>query len=175
MIPSDAELDLAALILELRSYAVDKDGFPHMPGELRVPVRLALKAADELEVLAMHKAETPLCEKHQPRGGARANCLVCGLQELSAALSQIDYLCGEENEYQCSLYDVDCNEERVVEAVRAMKQEWMDSAALLGKGGEREAALMARMDALRRLTQESQDLGLYDVTEDKPFDKPSNG
>jgi hypothetical protein len=34
---------------------------------------------------------------------------------------------------------------------------------------------MARMDALRRLTQESQDLGLYDVTEDKPFDKPSNG
>ncbi len=46
-------------------------------------------------------------------------CLVCACRDLSAALSRISYLCGEPNEMQCGPYDLHCDENAVVEQVRA--------------------------------------------------------
>jgi len=59
----------------------------------------------------------PLCEKHQPSGGARSGCLVCAGIKLSAALSRIDYIIGAPNEYQICQYDADCDEDGVVKRV----------------------------------------------------------
>ena len=39
--------------------------------------------------LAHYKAAAPLCDKHQPSGGTRSGCLVCGLQAQSAALAVV--------------------------------------------------------------------------------------
>lgn len=71
-----------------------------------------LKAAEE-----QLRAAAPLCKEHQPNGGARAGCLVCALQSLSSALSQIDYACGEPNEMNVSGYDVHCDDASVVRVV----------------------------------------------------------
>ena len=65
-----------------------------------------------------YEASAPLCEKHKPNGGTRSVCLVCALIEDAYALSRIDYLCGEPNEYEVSSYDVSRNPEAVVEHVR---------------------------------------------------------
>lgn len=72
---------------------------------------------------ALYRAAAPLCEQHKPTGGTRAGCLVCACQHLSAALSRIDYICGEPNEMEVSGYDVHCNEEAVVQAVATLKAE----------------------------------------------------
>ena len=40
--------------------------------------------------------------------------------EHNALLSAIDYAMGPPNEYKCSLYDVDCNGERVLEDVKKL-------------------------------------------------------
>ena len=71
----------------------------------------------ERELAAYQKA-APLCDKHKPSDGARSGCVVCGLIELSSALSQIDYLCGEPNEMRVSGYDVHCEPLAVVERVK---------------------------------------------------------
>lgn len=62
------------------------------------------------------------CEKHKPDGGAR-NCLVCGCEKLSFALSQISYLCGAPNEMRVSEYDTHFNEEEVVKQVDQLRAE----------------------------------------------------
>lgn len=71
--------------------------------------------------LAAWQAATPLCEKHKPNGGTRGGCLICGLENMSRALSRIDYLCGPPNDMEISAYDVHCNEEEVVKRVTHMK------------------------------------------------------
>ena len=78
--------------------------------------------ADGLEAkLAQYQKEAPLCDAHQPKGGARGNCVICGMMALSSALSRIDYICGEPNEMAVSGYDVHCDEEAVVKNVEALK------------------------------------------------------
>lgn len=61
----------------------------------------------------------PLCNKHLPStGGVRAQCLICGLEEMSRALSRIDYLLdGVTNEFEVSGYDVHCDPDAVVRRV----------------------------------------------------------
>jgi hypothetical protein len=87
-------------------------------------MRDAMLAAPEVpRELAEYKAAAPLCAKHQPTGGARANCLVCAAQELSAAISRIDYELGEPNEMQVSGYDVHCNPEPVIVGARNVRRE----------------------------------------------------
>lgn len=68
------------------------------------------------------KAAAGFCEKHQPTGGHR-NCLVCGCQALSRTISKIDYAISPKNDMEVSLFDVDCNEERVIRAVELMRDE----------------------------------------------------
>ena len=83
------------------------------------------EAADEIErlraQLAEQQAAAAWCEKHQPKGGARGQCVICAGYALSAALSKISYLCGKPNEMGASIYDVDCDEDAVVERVKAMR------------------------------------------------------
>ena len=74
-----------------------------------------------------YRMAAPLCDEHQPNGGARGGCLVCALQRLQHALSRIDYACGEPNEMKCSGYDVHCDEDAVVTNVlRALGKERLD-------------------------------------------------
>lgn len=97
--------------------------------------RLLGEAAEALEALEAHKAAAPLCEKHAPNGGARSGCLVCSGMRLSGALSEIDYVCGEPNEYESSLYDADFDEARVVGRVKALRAKLAEAllrAAMVG-------------------------------------------
>lgn len=60
------------------------------------------------------------CDKHKPNGGSR-NCLVCGCEESTHALSEIDYCTGEPNDEHVSCYDIDYDERAVVERVKRLK------------------------------------------------------
>ena len=84
------------------------------------------------ELLAL-RAAAPLCEKHKPNGGTRSNCLVCALIENAYALSRIDYICGEPNEYEVSGYDVHCDQGVVVLRVEKLREQ---NAALDAGMGE---------------------------------------
>lgn len=79
------------------------------------------EAADELDRLTaeldLYKRASAFCGKHRPNGGWRGVCLVCAGEKLTAALSQISYLCGPPNEMQCGPYDVHCDEAAVVDQV----------------------------------------------------------
>lgn len=95
--------------------------------EFCAQARLAITLREERDAL---KAAAPLCGKHQPSGGTRGGCVICSGLKLEAAFSRIDYLCGEPNEQGVSNYDLDYNEDRVVERVRAALAQSADA-----KGG----------------------------------------
>jgi hypothetical protein len=94
--------------------------------------------------LDMYKLAFPTCDAHKPRGGARGNCLLCGVKALSAALSQIDYALGEPNEMRVSMYDVDCNEDRVVKATQAFREKANELARCL----EADIALLGSIQCM---------------------------
>jgi hypothetical protein len=69
--------------------------------------------------LIHHKKLLPTCKEHYPvRGGVRSTCVICAQIELSNALSEISYLCGDPNEYHYSLYDAYFDPEIVIEQVK---------------------------------------------------------
>lgn len=82
-----------------------------------------------------YKASAPLCAKHE--GGARNGCLVCGLIELSHALSKIDYAMSTPNEMMVSEYDINPDPNMVVDKVINLVQEL---AAIRAKASEERAS-----------------------------------
>jgi hypothetical protein len=60
----------------------------------------------------------PLCKGCGSGNGTRSGCPYCCIVALQESLSEIDYVCGEPNEYHCSLYDADLDHKRVVERAR---------------------------------------------------------
>ena len=54
------------------------------------------------------------------------------IRKLSAALSRIDYLCGEPNDQQVSGYDVHCNEDEVVKRVAELTERHRMQLAAIG-------------------------------------------
>lgn len=66
----------------------------------------------------IEKRLAPLCELHSASPGARSSCPYCVIEELYAALSRIDYLCGEPNDHLWSGFDLHMNAQAVVEHVR---------------------------------------------------------
>ena len=68
--------------------------------------------------LAKYRKAAPLCEDHQPTNGTRSGCMICALIESGAAISRIDYLCGEPNEMEVSGFDMHCDQKVVIEHVR---------------------------------------------------------
>jgi len=91
--------------------------FSHQPHELCTLVTPE-RCNALVKTIADHKKALPTCDIHKPDGGSRSGCMICALQTLSAALSRIDYACGEPNEMRMSDYDLHCNEEAVVEHVQ---------------------------------------------------------
>ena len=54
----------------------------------------------------------------------RPNCMMCYAIKLSHIISKIDYLMGEPNDMEVSLYDFDCDEDRVYDRVKAFVEKY---------------------------------------------------
>lgn len=87
------------------------------------PDRIADLLEEAAGALGRYADAAPLCDKHKPKGGKRAVCLACALVRLEQAMSRIDYLCGDPNEYEVSGYDLHRNEEEVIRQVANLKDE----------------------------------------------------
>lgn len=81
--------------------------------------------------LALYKKAFPHCDKHKPVGGHRSGCLICGLIQQADVISRIDYLLGDPNEMECSMFDVDHDEERVLRLAETRIAELQENTARL--------------------------------------------
>ena len=73
--------------------------------------------------LELYKQEVPLCKEHKPSGGFRGGCVICIGLKLQSILSAIDYAIGEPNDMEVSFYDVDYNEDAVLERFKKFVQQ----------------------------------------------------
>jgi hypothetical protein len=156
------------------------DGYqihPWEPGLFNKPTEVV--PASDYDALAARLADyknaAPLCGEHQPNGGARATCLVCALIADSAALSRIDYLCGEPNEMELSGYDVHCNEDAVVKNVERLSKRLAGAVALLRGWDNADAIVIDRdypPEAVAIAEQLWSDLHAFLVPADSAADGP---
>ena len=121
--------------------------------------RLRAYAAEQV---AQWQKATALCPDHQPSGGARSACILCGLLRLSAALSAIDSLCEEPNEMHVSDYDVHMNEQAVIarvkklrEQIRAMQETTTADLASIPELRGQIATLKMEVEQLMKLLEEA--------------------
>ena len=75
---------------------------------------------DPQKELHNYKEAFPVCSEHVPDGGHRSSCLVCDLQKYSNIISRIDYVIGEPNEMEISMFDLDYIPEAVLDRVSAL-------------------------------------------------------
>lgn len=115
---------------ECRANWAKAANLPPMPSEL------LLVAKDKLVGGAIATWGQTLCEfvvnlrqdlsaavRERDEALERNKRLTDGCQRLSAALSRIDYLCGEPNEYETSFYDMHMDECAVVTNVETLRKE----------------------------------------------------
>lgn len=109
------------------------------------------EAADEIEHLRAERdagnRAAAWCDKHNPNGGARGLCVICSGMALSAALAKISYLCDGKNEMECGPYDIHCDENAVVEQVKALITEHAALRAEIKNARSRSAALLSDLRA----------------------------
>jgi len=65
------------------------------------------------------KAAAGFCEEHQPSG--HRNCVICSLEKLNSAISEISYILSETNDMHVSEYDVSQDQDAVVTKVRELR------------------------------------------------------
>jgi hypothetical protein len=118
--------DESSEILSLRSRLSGIEDMYRRASQERLEAQSALVENGRLvEELKKEIKGYSFCEKHKSKGGSYANCLHCGLVEMTKALDDIDLLtCDEEcREMGGNLFGVDYNPPGVVERITKLVEQ----------------------------------------------------